>query len=95
MNDEAVNRTAPATQGLLNTCLLIISSADSSKPTRRRTASTSYDAEKAPSQINLTTGEVVEEVSLDHNGWTVVRNNQGEEGAVPTKLLGKFRKRNR
>ena len=72
---------------------MIISLADSSKRTRRRTASESYDAEKAPSQINLARGDVVEEVSPDHNGWTVVRNIQGEQGSVPTKLLGKGIKR--
>ena len=47
----------------------------------------SYNAIGAAGQVNLRKGEELEEVVADTDGWTRVRNANGEEGAVPTQAL--------
>ena len=52
-------------------------------------ASSNYDPEGAFGQICLEEGDMVEEVKADDGKWTVVRNSDGDEGAVPSLHLGK------
>ena len=52
-------------------------------------AVSSYDADRAFGQINLASGEVVEEMRVEDN-WTVVRNTKGRLGGVPSDLLGQI-----
>ena len=51
-------------------------------------ATQDYDCEEAPDQLNLQKDESYQELKADKKGWTRVRNNNGDEGLVKTKLLG-------
>ena len=50
-----------------------------------------YDAKGVFGHVSLRDGEEVVEVTPDKTGWTVVRKEGGEEGAVPTTYLGTFK----
>ena len=52
-------------------------------------ATQDFDCYEAPDQINLKQDEDLVELIPDAKGWTRVKNNNGEEGLVRTKFLGK------
>ena len=52
-----------------------------------------FDAKGVFGHVNLRDGEEVMEVTPDKTGWTVVRKEGGEEGAVPTTYLGTITKK--
>ena len=50
----------------------------------------SFDSKGIFGHLSLHDGEVVIEVTPDREGWTVVRNADGDQGGVPTTRLGSF-----
>jgi len=71
-------------EGLVRTNSLV----DPKKPvTKTWLAAQDYDCEEAPEQLSLKKDETLKELVPDKRGWTRVKNKNGEEGLVKTKML--------